>query len=76
MHLNGTQPGSFFFEAAATPSSEAFGPWRQSGDWWSARVWSREEWDVHATARDGDQLLCVLVHDLLRKHWQLEALYD
>ncbi len=76
MDLNDKQPGSFFFEATRYTVVKAFGPFRQSGDWWSPRVWSREEWDVHATARDGAQLLCVLVHDLLRKHWQLEALYD
>ncbi len=76
MHLDVTQPGSFFFEATRYTVVKAFGPFRQSGDWWSPRVWSREEWDVHATTPDSHQLLCVLVHDLLRKQWQLEALYD
>jgi protein ImuB len=55
---------------------EAYGPWRKSGDWWSSRVWSREEWDVRATANIDDTLLCVITHDLLHHHWQLEALYD
>ena len=55
---------------------EAYGPWRKSGDWWSAEVWSREEWDVRAASNADDTLLCVITHDLLRHHWQLEALYD
>jgi protein ImuB len=58
---------------------EAYGPWRRSGDWWSAEVWSREEWDVCATANSNDAdapMLCVITHDLLQHRWHLEALYD
>jgi protein ImuB len=55
---------------------EAYGPWRRSGDWWSSAVWSEEEWDVHATAMADDTLLCLISHDLLHHHWQLEAMYD
>ena len=58
---------------------EAYGPWRKSGDWWSSGVWSREEWDVRATAHNAqtdDTLLCVITHDLLSDLWRLEALYD
>ena len=58
---------------------EAYGPWRKSGDWWSAEVWSREEWDVYATSTGNDAdapMLCVITHDLLQHHWHLEALYD
>ena len=55
---------------------KAYGPWRKSGDWWSSNVWSHEEWDVHAIADRDVALLCLLSHDLLRHHWQLEALYD
>ena len=54
----------------------AYGPWRRSGEWWSSEVWSREEWDVSAKAGEEDTLLCVLTHDLLRRDWQIEALYD
>ncbi len=55
---------------------QAYGPWRRSGEWWSANIWSREEWDVHAVREADGALNCVLTHDLLRHHWQLEALYD
>lgn len=54
----------------------AFGPWQRSGHWWSGEAWSREEWDVEAQASDGSRLLGLLVHDLLRLQWQLEATYD
>ena len=55
---------------------ESYGPWRRSGEWWSASVWSQEEWDVRALAAPEDALLCVLMHDLLREQWQMVALYD
>lgn len=55
---------------------EAYGPWRKSGDWWSAEVWSSEEWDVRAEASATDILLCLISHDLLNHQWQMEALYD
>lgn len=55
----------------------AYGPWRQSGEWWNTSIWSREEWDVRAMAcADKTILLGVLVHDRLRQQWQLEAFYD
>ena len=75
MRLNGIQPGAFSLEGQSYTVAEAYGPWRSSGDWWSREVWSREEWDVCATAA-GSTLLCLLVKDLLNKHWQVEALYD
>jgi protein ImuB len=55
---------------------KAYGPWRKSGQWWSPEVWSHEEWDIGAKAKSGETLLCLITHDLLRNHWQLEALYD
>jgi protein ImuB len=58
---------------------EAYGPWRRSGEWWSSDVWSCEEWDVRATSKMNDSeiiLLCVVTHDLLRRKWEVDALYD
>ncbi len=58
---------------------KSYGPWRKSGDWWSAGVWSCEEWDVCATTDDNDleaPMLCVVTHDLLQHRWHLEAMYD
>jgi len=70
------RPAVFFFAGKRYSVQSAFGPWRRSGDWWSGSVWSFEEWDVCAAGASGERLLCILAHDLLRHHWQMEALYD
>lgn len=67
---------SLFMTGKRYRVQEAFGPWRKSGEWWSADVWSREEWDVRARSETDETLLCVLTHDLLNKRWQMDALYD
>jgi len=46
------------------------GPWRASGDWWTARPWIHDEWDVEL----GDGTLCRLAHD--GSTWWLEGIYD
>ncbi len=76
MRSDDGRPVTFPLEGRKYAVNEAYGPWRRSGEWWSATVWAHEEWDVRAATHEGDVLLCVLVHDLLRQHWQLEALYD
>ena len=76
LRLRANTPRAFYFRGKRFTVAEAYGPWRRSGEWWSSNVWSREEWDVHATANDGEALLCVLMQDLLQKSWHLEALYD
>ena len=72
----GTRLASFFFQGKRYTVREAYGPWRKSGEWWSSELWSREEWDVCATAEVNETLLCLITHDLLHRQWQLEALYD
>lgn len=74
--LHSGTPAAFPMEGRRYEVQEAYGPWRRSGDWWSEYVWSRDEWDVRAATHEGDTLLCILVHDLLRQQWQMEALYD
>ena len=74
--LTANRPDAFCFQGKHFTVAEAYGPWRRSGEWWSEEVWSREEWDISARAKDGEVLLCVMVQDLLHKNWQLEALYD
>jgi protein ImuB len=76
MQLDSNSPRAFFFAGKRYAVQEAYGPWRRSGEWWSEAVWSREEWDLHAVGNDGEALLCVVIQDLLRRTWQLEALYD
>jgi protein ImuB len=70
-----SKPDAFAFEGRRYKVTDAFGPWRRSGDWWSQRIWAREEWDVRAAAGEA-VMMCLLVHDLLGCQWLLEAFYD
>jgi len=56
--------------------SEAYGPWRTSGCWWSAGAWDTEEWDVLAVENNGASVACLLTCDRARNAWRLEAFYD
>jgi protein ImuB len=79
-------PRNFWYGSQPYQVIEAHGPWRESGNWWSAAaVWSREQWDVIAESAavpapygqsSTARLCCRLAHDLLRKQWALEAIYD
>src|SRR5262245_8656567 len=48
------------------------GPWRITGEWWDAQLWSRDEWDVELA----DGLLCRLARDRIQGHWYLDGVYD
>jgi len=77
MQHENQRPIDFYLHGRKYIVQEAYGPWRKSGEWWSSEVWSYEEWDVRAAEKASETtLLCVITHDLLRHHWQLEALYD
>lgn len=75
VQLEGIRPVGLFLQGRRFVVSEAFGPWRKSGDWWAANLWSHEEWDVYAAAGE-KTICCLLSHDLLHHHWQMEASYD
>lgn len=47
------------------------GPWRSSGDWWSANPWDRDEWDV--SLNDGS--LYRIYRDP-KAAWFIEGAYD
>jgi protein ImuB len=48
------------------------GPWRGSGEWWDARAWARDEWDVALS----DHTLCRLSWDRVAGGWLLDGVYD
>jgi protein ImuB len=76
MQREGNRLGAFTLRGRRYAVENAYGPWRKSGQWWTPEIWSLEEWDVCGKANSGEMLLCLITHDLLRSHWQLEALYD
>ena len=49
---------------------EAAGPWRSSGDWWTAEEWSRDEWDIALSDGGLYRLYCC------PRGWFLEGCYD
>ena len=56
----------------------AAGPWRGSGDWWTADVWARDEWDVAVadSNRSESERLCRIYRDLISDKWFVEGMYD
>ena len=49
------------------------GPWRTSGEWWSAdTAWDHDEWDV---ALPGG-VVCRLFRDRRQDRWYIEGVYD
>ena len=55
---------------------DTYGPWLNSGDWWNTTVWSLQQWDLVARARDDTLLCCCLLHDLRQGSWKMVGLYD
>ncbi len=81
MRVANAAPACFWFEASDYQVVKAIGPWRASGEWWSAAVWSREQWELIAEARSSAgqssrQVCCLVAHDLLQQQWMIEAIYD
>jgi protein ImuB len=51
--------------------TQAAGPWRTSGGWWSGN-WNRDEWDV--ALKSG--AVCRIYQDRTTGRWFLEGIYD
>jgi protein ImuB len=69
-------PEAFFFRGIRYVVDETYGPWLNSGDWWNTTVWSLQQWDLVARARDDTLLCCCLLHDLRQGSWKMVGLYD
>jgi protein ImuB len=48
------------------------GPWRISGDWWTANPWARDEWDILLI----DGALYRIYFERLSERWFVEGSYD
>jgi protein ImuB len=70
------RPESFFFRGIRYVVDDDYGPWLNSGDWWNTTVWSLQQWDLVARARDDTLLCCCLLHDLRQGSWKMVGLYD
>ncbi len=70
------KPAALRFDREWLRISAAYGPWKTTGCWWSTDGWDAEEWDILASSKDGASIACLLVHDLQRREWLVEALYD
>jgi protein ImuB len=75
--MKGTEILGFWFEGRRFEVVRCFGPWRGSGAWWAGNGWSSDTWDLATRCEaDGEVLLCLLGHDLVRDAWVLEGIYD
>jgi protein ImuB len=74
--LQDRRPTGFFFRQARYTVEQSYGPWRVSGDWWSATLWGQEQWDLVARGHNGSLLSCCMMRDLMQNVWQMAALYD
>jgi protein ImuB len=74
--LNDQRPSSFLYEKNYFKVEQAYGPWNLSGEWWSAKPWSYEQWDLVCRAPGNRLLCCCIQHERFRQTWQLTMLYD
>jgi protein ImuB len=68
--LDGGQPSFVAAEGIRGLVVEKSGPWRTSGEWWTADSWSRDEWDIAL----GDGALYRLYCE--PRGWFVEGSYD
>ena len=70
VELSSGQPG--FVAAAGIRGRvlEYAGPWRSSGDWWTADAWQRDEWDIALSNGALYRLFCS------PRGWFVEGEYD
>ncbi len=75
--LQGSRIKGFWYESRRFDVLRCYGPWRASGDWWCGQVWSADTWDVAAReVSEGELMICLVAHDLVRNQWQLQGVYD
>ncbi len=81
MHVRVSMKGAeilgFWLEGRRFEVLRCYGPWRSSGAWWAGNGWSEDTWDLATRCEaDGEVMVCLLGHDLVRDAWVLEGIYD
>lgn len=75
--MKGTEILGFWLDARRFEVVRCYGPWRSSGAWWAGDGWSADTWDLATRCEaDGEVMVCLLGHDLVRDAWCLEGVYD
>jgi protein ImuB len=72
VQLENGRPVFLLADSIRGPIVSASGPWRTSGDWWTADPWDRDEWDVGL--REGALYRIYLAHATGR--WFVEGSFD
>jgi protein ImuB len=75
--MKGTEILGFWLDGRRFEVVRCYGPWRSSGAWWAREGWSDDTWDLATRCdADGEVMVCLLGHDLVRDAWVLEGVYD
>ena len=76
VELRGNVPAAIFFNGARAKITNASGPWRSGGEWWSKNgSWQREEWDVELDGRGGKAVYRIF-RDVQSGQWFVQGMYD
>jgi protein ImuB len=74
--LRGAAPSMISFPGTRAQVTNASGPWRSGGEWWSqAGEWKREEWDIGLVS-DGHPIVYRIFQDCGSGQWFVEGMYD
>jgi protein ImuB len=74
--LGGAAPSSISFPGNRARVTDASGPWRTGGDWWSqVSEWKREDWDI-GLVDGGQAVIYRIFQDCISGQWFVEGIYD
>ncbi len=73
--LTGGKLATIVMEGELFVVEQQAGPWRKTGEWWSQKDWSREEWDVVLSDKRSS-VTCLIAHDPSSGCWYLQGTYD